>query len=283
MTTRRSLLTASAALAFPALAPANKLKTFGVQLYTVRSVIDAGPARVLGALAAAGYAEAEVVSGNMEKIWSALTATKLKPVSVHLPTEHFTTQQEKLGPALDDVKKRGFRYAVCPYIAPKDRGGVDVIRKLAATLNQAGETCRAQGLTLAYHNHAFEFAPAEGGKTLLDVLLAETDPKNVVLELDMFWAAVAGLDPVDVLRKYGKRVALLHLKDKAPGLEQRFNESVPRTAFKEIGAGDIDFKKVLHAAGEAGVKHYFVEQDQTPADPIASLKQSASYLKGLDF
>jgi sugar phosphate isomerase/epimerase len=283
MNTRRSFLTASAALAVPALAPARKLKTFGAQLYTLRSIIDADPARVLGQLAAAGYAEVEVVSANMDKIWAALTATKLKPVSLHLPTEIFTTQQEKLGPALEDAKKRGFRFVVCPYIAPKDRGGVDVIKKLAATLNKAGDTCRAQGMTLAYHNHAFEFAPAEGGKTLLDVLLAESDPKNVALELDIFWVAVAGADPVDLLRQYGKRIVLVHVKDRAPGLEKRFNENVPRTAFKEVGAGDLDLKKILHAAAEAGVQHYFVEQDQTSGDPLASLKQSASYLKGLDF
>jgi len=68
------------------------------------------------------------------------------------------------------------------------------------------------------------------------------------------------------------------LKDKAQGTEQRFNEAVPRTAFKELGNGTLDFAAILKAAAGAGVRHYFVEQDQTPGDPIESLKQSWDYL-----
>ncbi len=224
--TRRGLFAAAAATA--AALQAKTLKKVGVQLYTLRSIIDAEPAKTLEALEKIGYREAEVIRGNMDKIWPSLLKTKLKPVSIHMDTALFTKKQSELGPALDDAKKRGFKYVVCPYIAPADRGGVDVIKKLAETLNRAGEKCHSNGLMLCYHNHAFEFEPF-GGKTLLDVLMAETDKRYVGLELDIMWSSVAGVDPVSVLKQYAGRVPLMHLKNKASGTEKLYKETVPKT------------------------------------------------------
>jgi sugar phosphate isomerase/epimerase len=253
-----------------------------VQLYTVRSILPERPQEVLRALDQIGFSEAEVVAAGMDKIWPALKQTGLKPVSVHLDTGLFMKAQDKLPAALDDASKRGFQYVVCPYIAPGDRGGVDVIRRLGETLNKAGEMCRQKGLQLCYHNHAFEFEPAPGGGTLLDVLMKTADPKLVGLELDIMWSQVAGVDPVSVLNKYGSRVALMHLKNVSADVPKQYNERVPKDAFREVGNGVIDIPAVLKAAAKAGVKHYFVEQDQTPGDPIESLKKSYQYLKKLD-
>ncbi|WP_321473091.1 sugar phosphate isomerase/epimerase [uncultured Paludibaculum sp.] len=277
---RRGFLAALAASAVPSFA--RTLKTVGVQLYTLRTVLPQKPLETLKALEAIGYTEAEVIGSSLDAIWPSLTQTKLKPVSVHLDTALFTTNQEKLPAALEDAAKRGLKFAVCPYIAPKDRGGVDVIKKLGETLNKAGETCSKSGLLLCYHNHAFEFEPAAGG-TLLDVLMQTTDPKHVSLELDIMWSKVGGHDPVEILHKYGKRVALMHLKNVAAGTGPQFNEKVPKEAFKEVGNGSIDIPAVLKAAAEVGVKHYFVEQDQTPGDPLDSLKQSYEYIRKTSF
>lgn len=278
---RRQLL---ASLAAGSLAlQAKKLKSIGCQLYTLRSVIDKDPKAIFDQLREAGYGEVEVVRGNMSKIWDALKQTKLKPVSLHIDTQYFTVQQDKLGPALDDAKAKGFKYVVCPYIAPADRGGVDVIKKLADTLNSAGEKCKAAGTQLCYHNHAFEFEPVKGGKgNLLDVLMESTDPALVGLEFDIMWSAVGGMDPIEVLKKYKGRVPLLHVKDLGPNITVRYNERVPKEAFKEAGAGVLELPKILKAAQENGTRHFFVEQDQTPGDPMASLKQSIAYLKKLD-
>ena len=277
---RRTFL--SAALTTAAL-HARTLKTVGVQLYTVRNILPEKPLETLQAIEQIGYREAEVTQAGIDKMWSALKQTSLKPVSIHMDTQLFTTQQNKLPAALDDAKQRGFEYAVCPYIAPKDRGGAEVMRKLGETLNRAGEICRKSGLHLAYHNHAFEYQPQDNGGTLLDVLMQTTDPKLVNLELDIMWATVAGVDPVSIINKYKERVVMLHLKDLAPGVEKRYNEGIPRTAFREVGNGVVNVPAVLKAAAEARVKHYFVEQDQTPGDPVASLRQSFDYLKKLDF
>lgn len=261
---------------------ARTLKVVGVQLYTLRDVLPKDPYGILHAVEQVGYREAEVVADNLDEIWPSLKRTSLTPVSVHLNTELFMREQAKLPRALEDAQRRGFQYVVCPYIAPQDRGGVDVIRRLGETLNQAGEICRKSGLHLCYHNHAFEFEPAGNG-TLLDVLLETIDPKLVSLELDIMWARVAGVDPVSVLKQYGNRIALMHLKNVAEGVEKRYDERVPRTAFREVGNGVIDIPAVLKAAARADVKHYFVEQDQTQGDPVQSLRESYQYLEKLNF
>lgn len=277
---RREFLAMAAASA--SIGHARTLKSIGVQLYTVRSLLNDKHEATLKALAEIGFREAEAVGASVPKIWDSLKATSMKPVSVHLDTALFTTAQDKLPAALDDAKTRGFEYVVCPYIAPKDRGGVDVIRKLADTLNKAGEVCRKNGLKLCYHNHAFEFEPAGDG-TLLDVLLKTADAKLVGLELDIMWAQVAGVDPVSVLERYGKRVWLMHLKNVAKDVPRQYHEKVPREAFREVGNGAIDIPAVLRAAHKAGVQHYFVEQDQTPGDPVESLRRSYEYLSSLNF
>lgn len=279
--TRRSFF-ATCAAASASACYARTLKVLGVQLYTVRTVLPEKPLETLRALDQIGYREAEVIAGGIDKIWPALKETSLKPVSLHMDTALFMRQQDKLPAALDDAKQRGFEFVVCPYIAPADRGGADVIRKLGETLNKAGEICRKTGLHLCYHNHAFEFQP-EGNGTLFDVLMQTADPKLVSLELDIMWSTVAGVDPVSILKKYGSRVALMHLKNVAPGVDKRYNEQVPKAAFREVGDGVIDVPAVLRAAAEAGVQHYFVEQDQTPGDPIDSLRKSFQYLEKLNF
>jgi sugar phosphate isomerase/epimerase len=279
---RHFLASLAASAAGASMATAKRLQTLGVQLYTVRGLLPDKPLETLKAIEQMGYREVEVVRASMDRIWDSLKQTSLKPVSLHIDTPLFLSKLEQLPAALDDAAKRGFRYAVCPYIAPQDRGGVPVIEKLAANLNQAGEKCRAAGLTLAYHNHAFEFEQA-GSSTLLEILLAKTDPKLVQLELDVFWAAVAGFDPVKLFEKYPGRIPLVHVKDMKPGTEKRLNEGVPRDSFFEVGRGSLPIAAILKAGSQAGVKHFFVEQDQTPGNPLDSLRASAEYLKKLDF
>jgi sugar phosphate isomerase/epimerase len=251
----------------------------GVQLYTVRGTIGANPAGVLKAIQDIGYREVEATYGNLNQIWPALKETQLKPVSIHLDTALFFEGGAKLDAAIADVKEKGFQFVVLPYIPPAQRGGLDTFQKLADTLNKSGETAKAAGLTLCYHNHAFEFEPMQG-TTGLDLLMKETHKDLVSLEMDVFWVSVAGHDPVVLLKKYANRVALLHLKDKASGTPVQYNESVSKPAFKEVGNGTLDFPAILEAAKKTAVKNYFVEQDQTPGDPIESLRESYKYLSG---
>jgi len=149
-----------------------------------------------------------------------------------------------------------------------------VFKALAEKLNKFGEKAKANGMRLCYHNHAFEYQNFNG-KTGLEMLMSGTDKSLVGLELDIFWASVAGLNPVDVLKQFSGRVPLVHLKDKSKDFGQtQYNEKVPKDTFKELGNGSIDISSVLKAADAAGAEHYFVEQDQTSGDPLDSLAVS---------
>jgi sugar phosphate isomerase/epimerase len=244
----------------------------------VRNTIEQEPAKDLKAIEAIGYQEVEVVYASLDKIWPAVKETKLKAVSAHVDSEFFFEESlDKLSDAIGKLKEKGFTYIVMPYVPTQNRGGLDVFKKFADTLNKVGEKANAAGLKLCYHNHAFEFEPKDG-TTGLDVMMKETHKDLVGLELDIFWVSVAGHKPVEVMKKYADRVKLVHLKDKVADLPVQYNENVPKTAFKEVGHGSIDIPAVLAEAKKIGVTNYFVEQDQTPGDPLDSLKQSFEYL-----
>ena len=137
-------------------------------------------------------------------------------------------------------------------------------------------------MQFCYHHHAFEFGPKEGSRPI-DVFLERLDRNLVKFEMDVFWVSVAGQDPVALLEQWKGRVALMHLKDKAPGLKTHFSEDLSANAFREVGLGTLDFEKIVEAARQAGVQHYFVEQDQVAEDPVESLQQSFHAMEQLKF
>jgi sugar phosphate isomerase/epimerase len=282
MTSRRRFLQATAFSALSSASHAARLGSIGVQLYTVRGVLPRKPAETLNAIRSIGYQEIEATYADFDKLWPMVQASGLKAVSMHVDDKLITKGAGEMSRVADQLKGYGFQYAVHPYVPQEDRGGVDVMKALADKLNLFGEKCRAAGLQAAYHNHAFESAPA-GTQTLFQVLIDNTDKKLVGFEVDCFWIGVAGNDPAAFIQKLSGRVPLLHLKDKAQGTQQRFDESVPPAAFKEVGSGVLDWPGILRAAARAGVEHYFVEQDQTPGDPLESLRASYNYLSKLSY
>ncbi len=265
-------------------------KPLGAQLYTLRSVLPDNPGPILKDLAAIGYAEAEVLQAGWDDMAPLVKDAGLKAVSIHIrpgvvtgdfggeqPMDQTTPQA-----AAEWAAGYGIEWFVMPYLPNDQRGEtVDDYKALAAKLNAAAEAAKVAGLGFAYHNHAFEFGPL-GDTTPLDVLMSETDPELVKLELDVFWAKLAGHDPAQLIRDYGGRVALLHLKDLAPGVTTQYQEGAPAEWFKEVGNGVIDFAAVIQAAEENNAAHYFVEQDQTPGDPLDSLRQSYANLRSIE-
>lgn len=250
-------------------------RNLGVQLYTVRNIINQDPAKVLHQIQDIGYTEVECTFGNLDQIWSALKQTSLRPVSVHLEG---LESGDKLNSTLSDLKQRGFEYVVVPYLDTV-KGGTEGLKRIADSLNAMGEKAVAQGMTFCYHNHAHDFTPM-GGSTALELMLKETSPQYVQLELDVFWVSVAGHEPTKILKQYAGRVPLVHLKDKSKTFTKtQFNENVPHSAFESVGSGSLDFPAILSVAAASGVRQYFVEQDQTLGSPIAALQKSYQYLK----
>ena len=283
---RRQVLGASAALLMPALASAKFDHPLGAELYTVRADLPKDPDRVLKAIAEMGYKEVEGSRADSVSMTAKFKEYGLKPVSCHaeqgLITGNWGKQPVPAGltleSAIDGAKAAGVHYFVMPYLPPDQRTDADGYKSLCDKMNHAAMLCKKVGMEFAYHNHAFEFG-GKPGERPIDIFKARLDPKLVALEMDVFWVSVAGHDPVEMLNEWKGRVSMLHLKDKPKDLAVMYNEGVPRTTFKEVGAGSLDFKAILAAAPKAGVKHYFVEQDQTPGDALASLKKSIDYLK----
>jgi sugar phosphate isomerase/epimerase len=264
----------------------------GVALYTVRDMMK-DPATTLKAIADLGY---KYVEGSLlPAMGPAIKAAGLKQTSAYAPTYLVTGNRQawagmgEMVPetytwdnAITDAKAAGLEYLVVVYLTKGERGGLDVYKDLAAKLNKAGEACQKAGLTLAYHAHAFEYE-AIGGVRPIDLMLKETDPKHLTLELDTYWASIAGQDPTKMLAAHKGRVPLVHLKDKAKGTPVQYDEAkVPKESFKEIGNGEIDYAAFFKLASTAGVKYYYVEQDQcVGSTPLDSLKTSYANIKKL--
>jgi sugar phosphate isomerase/epimerase len=144
----------------------------------------------------------------------------------------------------------------------------------AEYLNELGALARQQGQTLMVHNHNWEFQRVFGDRTAFDILMAHTDPRNVVFQLDLYWATNGGglANPVELLERYGNRIQLFHVKDMAAG---------PFPGRIEIvGEGIIDFPEIF-AASKGPVRYYVVEHDPRFGDPTFDPFEAAQ--KGFDY
>jgi sugar phosphate isomerase/epimerase len=264
----------------------------GVALYTVRDLMK-DPATTLKAIADMGYKYVE--GGLRPDMGPAIKQAGLKQVSVYAPTYLVTGNRAAWAQAgemlpesytwdhcVAEAKERGLEYLVVVYLMKPERGGLDVYRDLAGKLDKAGAACKKAGLTLAYHPHAFEYEVIDGVRPI-DLMLKETDPKHLTLELDTFWASISGQDPVKMLEAHKGRVPLVHLKDKAKGTPVQYDEGkVPKEAFKEVGNGEVDYAAFFKLAPSAGVRYYYVEQDfcegSTPLDSLRISKNNIAKL-----
>jgi sugar phosphate isomerase/epimerase len=276
-------LAASAPLARAGLE--GKLKRIGLQLYSVRDRLQRDFDGTLAGVSAIGYTEVEF-AGYFDRapkeIRAMLDRHGLAAPSAHVP-------YEALGPRwpgiLEGCHKMGHEYIVCPSIdhaVVQENGGW---KRAAEAFNLAAESAHRAGIQFAYHNHVFEFVPV-AGRLAYDLLLEETDPDLVKMEMDMCWIAVAGQDPQKYFERWPGRFAMVHIKDlkkipKRTGYERvdldRLNPDMTT-----IGTGVIDWTRFLRLAQRAGVKHYFVENDSLHSSG-EFLGGSYEYLRALRF
>ena len=252
-----------------ALASAKSLGKIGVQLYTVRDLMKADFAGTLAKVAKAGYQEVEFAGyfdHKPEDVKKLLADLGLQAPAVHVGIDLL---RDKLDATLETAKIIGHKYIVCPWLAPEDRT-LEKYKEHATLFNKAGAACKKAGLQFAYHNHDFEFE-AQDGKIPYDLLLAETDPALVQMELDLFWIRKGGHDALAYFEKHPGRFPLCHVKDMAEDGKMA-----------EVGAGQIDFAQIFSHSKHAGLQHYFVEHDN-PEDALQSITASYQYLKKLKF
>lgn len=244
------------------------------------------PAGTLAQVAAMGYNSLEGATytgtqnfyGMEAKDFAAL----LKKNKLIMPSSHYRLGEEKTNgqdvkgtilhdwdKAVEDAKTVGIKYMVCAFLSPEERGDLNHYKYIAEQLNKAGERCKKSGIQLCYHNHDFEFA-AQDGKLPYDILLNDTDPNLVKMEMDIYWVEKAGKDPVTLINQHPGRFPLWHVKDM---------DNTSDKAFTEVGNGTINFKGIFAQANKAGLKYFFVEQDKTPGSPFDSIKKSIGYIK----
>jgi sugar phosphate isomerase/epimerase len=240
-----------------------------LQLYTVRRLAAADLPGTLQAVAAAGYRAVEV-AGLPEtapgELAGLLDDAGLRVVAAHEGIEHL---REDTGAVLDRLSALRCPRLIVPWIPEEDRRTPADVRRFAAELGGFARTLADGGIRLGYHNHSFEFAPLDG-TTVWDALLAELPPE-VEIELDVFWAAVGGRDPVAEIRATADRVRLLHMKDRAAG---------PELHDAPAGEGTLPFPEIVEAGRAAGVEWYIAEQDE-PRQPLDDIASAFRYLESL--
>ncbi len=249
-----------------------KLNRVGVQLYTVRAAAAKDLPGTLARIAEIGYRDVEFAGyhGRLPvEIRDLLARYGLRAPSSHIPVAEIRGNWQKV---IDDAKVIGHEYLTIPWLGDTDRATVDTWKRTASLFNQAAFQAKGAGLKFAYHNHDFEFRTV-AGVVPFDVLLAETDPKLVTFEMDIYWVVRAGRDPLEYLRRFPNRFSMFHAKDSG---------GPPKHDMVEVGKGTIDFRSILAEGMKAGVQHVFVEHDQ-PADPLASIATSYQYLSTLEF
>jgi sugar phosphate isomerase/epimerase len=248
--------------------PTRPLQAIGIQLYSVRSEMARDFAGTLARLAAMGYEEVEFAGyfdRKPEEVKAILDRHGLTAPSAHVPIE---VVRRNWAGTLAVATAIGHRYVVVPWIPEEDRRTLDDYVRLADEFNRLGAEAKRAGIRFAYHNHDFEFARL-GGRIPYDVLLAGTDPANVALQLDLLWIVKGGHDPLTYFARYPGRFEMVHVKD---------STGPPEYRQVDVGAGTIDFRRILARREQAGIRHAFVEHDD-PADPFAFARASYDYLE----
>src|SRR2546430_674477 len=276
----------------------NKISTqaVGLQLFTLFNVIDNDVKGVLKKVADIGYKEIESAFskkggyyGMKPKEFTALVKdlgmswtshhvlgapfkmpANAKPMldangkPISFPA--MRNLKENMQELIDEAAEGGIPYLVC---ANTPTGSLNEIKSSIEVLNKSAEACKKAGITFAYHNHDAEFKEVEG-KIPYHLLLTETNPDLLKMELDLCWVTKAGVDPVELFRNHPGRFSLWHVKD----IDKELKGPLP------VGTGIIDFKRIFANAELAGMKHFFVEHDM-PADPFASITTSINNLKNI--
>src|ERR1700734_2197554 len=269
MLTRREFVgTAVAGAAAAAFAPAafgkNVAQPLGVQLYTVRSIIGNDLPGTLAAIRKIGYRTVETFVAEYEMpakdLRQAIVDAGLVVPSAHFAYTDFDTR-------FDYAKELGSECVVCSSIPGTIANSADGYKKAADQYNMWGQKAKSMGLKFGFHNHNMEFKDY-GGVTGFDVLMKNTDPALVQWQMDCYWVAQAGHDPVEMLGKNGKRMQTLHVKDRKPNVPTSTDTGAASAHFTEVGTGTLDWVTILKLAEKNHIPNMYVEQDQVERPPL---------------
>lgn len=245
-------------------------RPIGVQLYTVRSLLPNNVGRTLAAIRKMGYENVETFVAEYKMSAKDLRAAILN-AGLTVPSGHFGYND--FDSRFDYAKELGVECIVCSMIPENVANSADGYKRGAEQYNKWGEQAKKMGMRFGFHNHDVEFKKY-GDVTGFDVLMKNTDPGLVQWQMDCYWVAQAGHDPVAMLRRYGHRMQSLHLKDRKPNVPVSFTTGPSAAHFTEVGTGTLDWKAIFRLAAEYHIPYMFVEQDETELPPLQSLQIS---------
>ena len=250
----------------------------GVQTYTFRKSFAVDPVKALDTIKMMGFTEIEGSGGRM-----APEEFKKLCDERGLSIPSTGAGYEQLMRAPDSVAMRakilGARYVMCAWI-PHTNGSFNFenAKKAVEDFNRVGKYLKEQGLSFCYHAHGYEFWPHENG-TLLDYIIKNTNPKYVSFEMDIMWIYFGGGDPEALLKKYGSRWKLMHIKDVKKGTKKDLTGLTSPENDVPVGTGELNIPAILKAAKKIGIKHYFIEDESS--NVTGQVPQSILYLKSL--
>ncbi len=253
-------------------AAARSVGPIGLQLYTVRELFAPDPMGTLEKVAAIGYREVEFGGGGYDAMDHAALRKTMDRLGLTAPSIH--VGYEALAADFDATvamaRTLGADTIIVPHMSEAHRTG-PAWREAVATMNRYAKRLSKAGLGFAYHNHDFEFTEKPGGTSLFDTLIAERDPA-LKIELDLFWAIHAGEDPRALIRRLPGAIYAYHVKD--------------RTAegkMTSVGKGLVDFADIFAMNELAGARHFYVENDESPAPYLPDIQTSFTTLSQLSF
>lgn len=278
-------LSGSMAALLPEFLLADK-RPISVQLYSVRDDMQKDLVGTLNAVGKMGYKLVEGAGYNQGKFYGKSPKEFkmiLSDAGLSMPSGHFGYGSANYDPktktindaykmAINDAAEIGHKYVIAPYMIDEDRKG-DNLKRYIEGLNVAGELCKKAGVKFGYHNHAFEFEK-EGNRLIYDMILQDTDPNLVILEMDLYWTELGKANTIELLKKNKGRVHLVHVKDMA---KTEKHETV------EVGDGSINFQEIFKYTPAAGVKYYVVELEHYVTTPMQGIEKAYKGLKKLKF
>lgn len=250
-----------------------KLKQVAAQLYTCRDLLTtpADIAKTLKKIRSIGYTAVQVSGmgpipeGELNTI---LDGEGLTCCATHESGEVILKTPEKV---VERLQKLRCKITAYPYPAGIDFSSIGSINELCRGLDRSGKILADAGLTLCYHNHNCELRKLEG-KPILELIYEKTNPKYLLGEPDTFWIHYGGSENVEWCERLQNRLPIIHLKDYKTNDKNQHD-------LCEIGAGNLNFKKIIAAAEKSGCQWFVVEQDTCPGNPLDSLAQSFEYIR----
>ena len=250
----------------------------GVQTYTFRRSIGTDPAKVLDTIKKLGFTEIEGGGGRMHPSDFKKLCDE-RGISIPSTGAGYEELVNKIDSVVWRAKLLGAKYVMCAWIPHQNNVlTFEDAKKAVEDFNKAGKILKENGLTFCYHAHGYEFQPYEDG-TLLDYIFKNTNPEYVSFQMDIFWIQFGGGNPVALLKKYGSRWKMMHIKDMRKGTKKDLTGLTSVDNDVALNTGELDLPAILKEAKRIGIKHYFIEDESSSY--ATQVPQSIAYLKSL--